>query len=56
MQWNAFVKKIGERTLVNRFDEVVEDLRNFAVPMFRCVALREKIGKQWSADKGWLAE
>jgi len=56
MQWNAFVKKIGGGTLVNRFDEVVEDLRNFAVPMFRCVALREKIGKQWRAGKGWLAE
>jgi hypothetical protein len=31
IQWNAFVKKIGEGTLVNRFDEVVEDLRKFAM-------------------------
>ncbi|MEA3182340.1 MAG: hypothetical protein QOI59_5863 [Gammaproteobacteria bacterium] len=56
MQWNAFVKKIEEGTLVNRFDEAVEDLRNFAIPMFRCIALTEKIGKQWRAGKGWLAE
>jgi hypothetical protein len=56
VQWNAFVKKIGEGTLANRFGEVIEDLRKFAIPMFRCIALREKIGKQWRAGRGWLAD
>jgi predicted nucleotidyltransferase component of viral defense system len=56
VQWNAFVKKIGEGTLANRFGEVIEDLRKFAIPMFRYIALREKIGNQWRAGKGWLAD
>jgi hypothetical protein len=54
-QWNAFVKKMGEGTFVNRFGEVIEDLRKFIVPMFRCIALGEKIGKKWTAGNGWLA-
>jgi hypothetical protein len=56
VQWNAFVKKMGERALANRFGEVIEDLRKFAIPMFRCIALSEKIGKQWMAGDGWLAD
>ena len=55
VQWNAFVKKMGEGGLANRFAEIIEDLQKFAVPMFRCIVLGEKIGKQWRTGKGWLA-
>jgi len=34
VQWNAFVKKIGERELTDKFDKVVEDLRDFVLPLF----------------------
>jgi len=54
VQWNAFVKKIGEGALADRFTEVIEDLRRFVVPLFRCIVLGEKIGKRWSTDTGWL--
>ena len=54
VQWNAFVKKMGEGTLANRFPEVIQDLRKFAVPMFRCIVLGEQIGTQWRTGKGWL--
>jgi hypothetical protein len=43
-------------TLADRFGEVIEDLRKFAIPMFRCIALGKNNGKQWSAGAGWLAE
>jgi hypothetical protein len=47
---------MGEGAPANRFAEVIEDLRKFAVPMFRCAALGEKIGKQSRAGKGWPAD
>lgn len=53
VQWNAFVKKMGEGALANRFAEVIEDLRKFAIPMFRCAALGENLGKQWKPGKAW---
>lgn len=35
VQWNAFVKKIGEDELKDEFGRIVEDLRAFAVPLFQ---------------------
>jgi predicted nucleotidyltransferase component of viral defense system len=54
VQWDAFVKKMGEGALAGRFADVIEDLRKFAVPLFRCIVLGEKIGNRWNAGKGWL--
>jgi predicted nucleotidyltransferase component of viral defense system len=56
VQWNAFVKKMGEGSLANRFSEVIEDLRRFAIPIFSYTVLGEKIGEQWVAGKGWPAD
>jgi hypothetical protein len=56
VQWNVFVKKMGEGTLVNRFGDVIDDLRKLAIPMFRSIALGEKIGERWRAGDGWLAD
>lgn len=38
VQWNAFVRKIGEDALKDKFGEIVEDLRSFAVPLLRSLA------------------
>src|SRR5262249_35285322 len=38
VQWNAFVKKMGEGELANRFTEVIERIKTFAVPILRSVA------------------
>jgi predicted nucleotidyltransferase component of viral defense system len=32
-QWNAFVRKIGEGELSDKFDKIVEDLKDFVVPL-----------------------
>jgi hypothetical protein len=55
VQWNALVKKMGEGALANRSGEIIEDLRKFAIPMFRCIALSERI-VGWQATGGWLIE
>jgi len=56
VQWNAFVKKIGEGELANRFAEVIEHIKTFVVPMLRSVASGERIAQHWKAGKGWLDE
>jgi hypothetical protein len=55
VQWNAFVKKIGESELTNRFDEVVEGLKNFAVPLLHWLARDENVALQWRVGKGWVS-
>ena len=42
VQWNAFVRKIGEEPLKDEFGRVVEDVRRFATPLFRTLAARAK--------------
>jgi nucleotidyltransferase AbiEii toxin of type IV toxin-antitoxin system len=54
VEWNAFVKKIGESELTDRFHHVVEGLRNFAVPLLRLLAHDKKVTRQWRAGKGWV--
>jgi hypothetical protein len=54
VQWNAFVKKIGESELTDRFDKVVGDLKNFALPLLHSLARNEKLTQQWKAGKGWV--
>jgi hypothetical protein len=56
VQWNAFVKKIGEGELANRFAEVIEHIKAFAVPILRSVAGGERIAQHWKAGKGWRDE
>jgi hypothetical protein len=53
VQWNAFVKKMGESELADTLGNVVEDLTNFAMPMFRAIAHGEKLPQQWKAGQGW---
>jgi len=35
VQWNAFVKRIGENELAGQFGRIIEDLADFAVPLLR---------------------
>jgi hypothetical protein len=53
VQWNAFVRKMGEDTLIDAFDKVVVDLKVFALPALRAVARGEKLTQQWKASTGW---
>lgn len=53
VQWNAFVRKIGENDLVDAFDKVVADLKDFALPILHAIARGERLTQQWKADTGW---
>jgi predicted nucleotidyltransferase component of viral defense system len=55
IQWNAFVKKIGEDHLAEIFVTVVEDLKNFAMPVLSSLTRREKLTRTWKAGIGWRA-
>ena len=55
IQWNAFVKKMGEGHLADTFGKVVEHLKNFAMPALRSLASGEKLTQQWKAGSGWVA-
>jgi len=46
---------MGEDHLIGAFDRVVEDLRMFAMPMLRSLALGEKFRQQWKVGTGWVA-
>jgi hypothetical protein len=54
VQWNAFVKRIGESELTEGFDNIVEDLKDFAIPLLHSLARNEKLTRQWKAGKGWV--
>ena len=54
VQWNAFVKKIGEDQLTDAFSKVVEKLGTFAAPLLRSLAYGEKFLQQWKAGNGWV--
>jgi hypothetical protein len=53
--WNAFVKKMGDHQLIDAFGKVLEDLKIFAMPVFRSLARDEKLAQQWKAGKGWVS-
>jgi Nucleotidyl transferase AbiEii toxin, Type IV TA system len=53
VQWNAFVKKIGEHDLTDAFVKVVEKIETFATPLLRSLAQRETLSQQWKAGNGW---
>jgi hypothetical protein len=54
VQWNAFVRKMGEDDLIDAFGKVVADLEVFAMPALRSLARGEKLAQQWEASKGWV--
>jgi predicted nucleotidyltransferase component of viral defense system len=53
VQWNAFVKKIGEHDLTDAFVKVVEKIETFATPLLRSLAHDETLSQQWKAGIGW---
>lgn len=55
VQWNAFVKKIGEGELIDTFGQVVEDLRRFVMPAFRSISRDERLALNWKAKRGWVS-
>jgi hypothetical protein len=55
VHWNAFVKKMGDDQLIDAFGKVLQDLKIFAMPVFRSLARGEKLAQQWKAGKGWVS-
>lgn len=55
VQWNAFAKKIGENELADGFGRVVEDIRIFAMPVFRSLARDERLTNSWRAGR-WIVQ
>lgn len=55
VQWNAFVRKIGETDLVDAFDRIVEDLNAFAMPVLRSLTSDMGLPRQWKAAQGWVS-
>jgi hypothetical protein len=53
VQWNAFVKKMGESELADAFAKVIQDVATFAMPMFRAISRGEKLPKHWKGGRGW---
>lgn len=53
VQWNAFVKKIGENELVDAISDIVEEIKSFAIPLLSSPVRREKLTERWKAGKGW---
>jgi predicted nucleotidyltransferase component of viral defense system len=56
VQWNAFVKKIGESELADTLGRIVGDLKIFAMPPLHSLADGEKFALQWKAGKVWGAQ
>jgi predicted nucleotidyltransferase component of viral defense system len=55
VQWNAFARKIGEPALIDEFGRIVDDIKNFSMPVLRSLDGGEKLMKQWKAGQGWVA-
>jgi predicted nucleotidyltransferase component of viral defense system len=53
VQWNAFVRKMGEDDLIDAFGQVVAELTAFALPALHAVARSETLAQQWKAGAGW---
>jgi hypothetical protein len=55
VQWNAFVRKIGETELIDALGRVVDDVKIFATPALHSLANGETLSKHWKAGRGWVA-
>ena len=55
IQWNAFVKKMGEEHLADSFGKVVEEPIIFAMPVLRALTSGENLTQKWQAGAGWVS-
>ena len=56
VQWNSFVKKIGEENLIDSLGKIVGEIRAFAMPALVSLARGETLIRGWRAGKGWILE
>jgi hypothetical protein len=54
VQWNAFVKKIGEDELTDALDRVIEDLKTFVIPVLHSIPRGERFTRNWKAGEAWV--
>jgi predicted nucleotidyltransferase component of viral defense system len=52
-QWNAFVRKMGQREHEDAFVKVVNDLRIFVTPLLHSLTGDEHSVRVWKPDYGW---
>lgn len=56
VQWNAFVRKIGENELRDAFGKVVGSIKAFAMPVLSSLPRGDNFTRQWRAGKGWVSQ
>ena len=54
VQWNAFVRKIGESDLIDALGKVIDDVKSFAMPALSSLGSGERLEKKWKAGRGWV--
>ena len=52
-QWQAFVRRIGEQGLAERFAEVCADIAKFIVPPSTAASIDKTFAKKWPAGGPW---
>jgi hypothetical protein len=55
VQWNAFVRKMGESEFADALGGVIRDISGFAMPVFQAISRDEKLARHWKAGRGWSA-
>lgn len=55
VQWNAFVRKIGEAELTDALSKAIEDINLFIMPILRAIAEEQRLPQRWVAGHGWIA-
>ncbi len=55
VQWNAFVKKIDEEELIDSLNNIVDEIKVFAMPALTSFAHGETLPQTWKAGKGWIS-
>jgi hypothetical protein len=52
-QWNAFVKKMGQREHEDGFVKIVSELRTFVTPLLHSLTAGGRLNQVWKPDHGW---
>lgn len=55
VQWNVFVRKIGEAELTDALSKAIEDINLFIMPILRAIAEEQRLPHRWVAGHGWIA-
>jgi predicted nucleotidyltransferase component of viral defense system len=54
VQWNAFVRRIGDNELAGQLGKIIQDLKIFAIPLLGSLSGEERTARQWKHGQGWM--